>query len=79
MIGSVAGLLTTCAFIPQVIKVLKTKDTASISLIMYCIQVTGVCLWIIHGIRIDDTAVTLANTFTLLLSSAILFCKLKYK
>lgn len=79
MIGSVAGILTTCAFIPQVIKVLKTKETASISLFMYCIQITGICLWIIHGIAVRDVAVALANTFTLLLSSIILFCKLKYK
>lgn len=79
MIGSIAGLLTTCAFIPQVIKVIKTKDTKSISLVMYCVSVTGLCLWIIHGIMIRDAAVLLANSFTLLLSSIILLYKIKYR
>lgn len=79
MIGSVAGLLTTCAFIPQVIKVVKTKETKSISLVMYCVSVTGLCLWIVHGILIKDAAVLLANSFTLLLSSIILLYKIKYR
>ncbi|MFZ2453875.1 MAG: PQ-loop domain-containing transporter, partial [Trichococcus flocculiformis] len=35
MIGSIAGVLTTLAFLPQVIKVLQTKDTKAISLGMY--------------------------------------------
>ena len=79
MIGTVAGVLTTCAFLPQVIKVLKTKETSSISLVMYCVSVTGLCLWIIHGLMIKDAAVLLANSFTLLLSSIILICQIKYK
>ena len=38
MIGSIAGILTTVAFLPQVIMVLKTKDTSSLSLGMYSLQ-----------------------------------------
>lgn len=79
MIGSIAGIMTTCAFIPQVIKVVKTKDTASISLLMYCISVSGICLWVIHGFIIKDAAVLFANLFTLILSSIILIYKIKYK
>ncbi|ETJ36399.1 MtN3/saliva family protein, partial [human gut metagenome] len=35
MIGSIAAILTTFAFLPQVFKVIKTKDTESIALGMY--------------------------------------------
>lgn len=79
MVGTIAGILTTCAFIPQVVKVVKEKDTSSISLLMYCVQVTGVCLWIIHGRMIKDAALMFANSFTLLLSSIILIYKIRYK
>lgn len=41
MIGFVAACLTTFGFVPQVIKVIKTKDTESISLGMYVMAVTG--------------------------------------
>ena len=37
MIGSIAAILTTFAFLPQVVRVVKTKDTESIALGMYVI------------------------------------------
>ncbi|MEG0277326.1 MAG: SemiSWEET transporter [Coprobacillus sp.] len=79
MIGTIAGILTTLAFVPQVMKVLKTKDTSAISLGMYCMQVTGVFLWLMHGIAINDMALLIANAITFCLALVILVCKLKYK
>lgn len=76
MIGSVAGLLTTIAFVPQVIKILKTKDTRSIAFETCLLQVVGIFLWIIHGIVQSDTAIIIANGVTLFLTSTILVCKL---
>ena len=79
MIGSIAGILTTLAFVPQVIKVVKTRDTSSLSLGMYSMQVLGVFLWLIHGIVIQDMALLVANAITFMLSLVILVYKLKYK
>lgn len=79
MFGSIGGVLTTMAFVPQVVKVLKTKDTSSLSLGMYTMQIIGVFLWLIHGIMIRDIALVLANSITFCLSMIILVCKLKYK
>lgn len=76
MIGSVAGLLTTIAFVPQVIKILKTKDTRSIAFETCLLQEVGIFLWIIHGIVQSDTAIIIANGVTLCLTSTILVCKL---
>lgn len=78
-IGLIAAALTTLSFIPQVIKVLRTKDTSGISLIMYSLFVLGVFLWIIHGIIIRDVPIIMANCFTLVLSSIVLAYKIKYK
>lgn len=79
MIGSIAGILTTVAFLPQVIMVLKTKDTSSLSLGMYSLQVIGVFLWLVHGVVIGDMALLVANAVTFVLAMIILICKLKYK
>ena len=46
MIGSIAAILTTFAFLPQVVRVVKTKDTESIALGMYVMQVIGIALWL---------------------------------
>ena len=79
MLGIIAGIFSTCAFIPQVVRVVQTKETKSISLLMYCISVTGVCLWIIHGLVVKDISVSIANFLTLILSAIILIYKVKYK
>ncbi|MFZ7333710.1 SemiSWEET transporter [Streptococcus pluranimalium] len=79
MIGFVAACLTTFGFVPQVIKVIKTKDTESISLGMYVMAVTGMLLWLVHGIRIGDTALMLANAISATLAGIVLVYKLIYK
>ncbi len=79
MIGIVAAIIGTCSFVPQVIQIIKTKDTTSISLGMYAMFVTGIALWLIHGIHIQDIALILANGVTFVLASIILTYKIKYK
>lgn len=79
MIGFIAASLTTLGFVPQVIKVLKTKDTESISLGMYTMSVTGMLLWLIHGISIGDLALIIANAISATLAGIILVSKIIYK
>ena len=58
---------------------LKTKDTESIALGMYVMQVIGIALWLAHGLHIGDLPLILANSVSFLLSGIILIYKLKYK
>ena len=79
MIGFIAACLTTFGFIPQVVKVVKSKDTESISLVMYVMSVTGMSLWLIHGIYQGDVALIIANSVSVTLAGIILAYKLIYK
>ena len=79
MIGTIAGILTTLSFVPQVIKVLQTKDTKAISLGMYLMSVIGIFLWMVHGYRNGDMALFIANVVAFCLALVILISKLKYK
>ena len=79
MIGSIAAVLTTFAFLPQVIKVIKTKDTESIALGMYLMQVLGIALWLAHGLVIQDLPLILANSVSFILSGTLLVYKIRYK
>ena len=79
MIGTIAGILTTLSFVPQVIKVLQTKDTKAISLGMYLMSVIGIFLWMVHGYVMGDMALLIANLITFCLALVILISKWKYK
>ena len=78
-VGFFAALCTTIAFLPQAIKVYKTKSTKDISLLMFLIFTIGVFSWLIYGLIINDYPVILANAVTLILSLFILLYKIKYK
>jgi MtN3 and saliva related transmembrane protein len=78
LIGLLAGTLTTIAFIPQLTKTWKSRSAKDISLGMFLIFCSGVLLWLVYGILMGALPIILANTVTLILSSAILVLKLKY-
>jgi len=68
--------LTTIALIPQVIKVIKTKDTKNLSLYMYIVFVVGISLWFVYGILIKNYAIIFANAITVVLGIIILSFKI---
>ncbi len=78
-IGFVAGILTTAAFIPQVMKSWTTRDLAGISLSMYGLFTVGVALWLIYGIALDSWPIILTNAITLVLAGGVLFLKIIHK
>lgn len=76
-LGLLAACLTTISFLPQVLLVIKTKDTKSISLKMYILFVSGTILWFVYGLFIKNLPVTLANFITGTLAVTILYYKIK--
>lgn len=65
-IGFSASILSVLNQFPQAIKVYKTKDTHSISLLMYCIVVVCITLWLVYGLMLADRPLILANALSLI-------------
>lgn len=76
-LGLLAAVLTTLAFVPQVVKTWRTRSTADISLGMFSMLVTGIVAWLVYGAFIGDMPLILANAVTLLLAGTILFFKIR--
>ena len=79
IIGLIAAVCTTFAFVPQVMKVWKTKQTKDLSLRMYSIMFLGILLWLVYGILIDSLSIILANVVTATLVGTILVYIIKGK
>ena len=79
VLGLAAASLTTAAFLPQVIKIWRTRKTRDISLGMFLVLCAGIGLWLVYGILRNDFPLILANAVTLVLAGTILVLKLKYK
>ena len=78
LIGLLAATLTTAAFVPQVVRSLRTRDTRGISLVMYSVFTTGIALWLAYGIAIGDLPIIVSNTITIFLCAAVLVLKLRH-
>ena len=77
VIGSLAAFLTTASFVPQAAKVLRTRDTSAISLVMYSMFTAGVTLWGIYGVMTMQWSIIIANAVTVVLASIILGMKVR--
>lgn len=77
IIGFIAAILTTIAFIPQAYHSWHTRDLSGISLPMYSLFSTGVLFWLIYGVMIGSWPIMIANTITLILASVVLCLKIK--
>ena len=76
--GYFAAILTTSAFLPQLIKTLKTKKAEDVSLLTLIMFIIGVFSWIIYGYRITSIPILVANSITLILNLLILGSKIIY-
>ena len=77
-VGLAAAACTTASFVPQAIRILRTRDTQAISLIMYIVFSVGIALWLIYGLAIGSAPVIGANAITLVFVLAILGAKIRY-
>ncbi len=76
--GYFAAILTTVAFLPQLIKTVKTKKADDVSLTTLIMFIIGVLSWIIYGYKISSLPILVANLITFLLNLFILISKIYY-
>lgn len=76
--GYFAAILTTIAFIPQLVKTIVSKKADDVSLTTLIMFLTGVSSWIIYGFKIHSYPILIANVITFILNFLILVFKLNY-
>ncbi len=77
-LGFAAGSLTTVSFLPQVVKIWRTKSADDLSLGMFALFGSGVLLWLFYGIATVAVPVIVANAVTLALALTVILLKLRY-
>jgi MtN3 and saliva related transmembrane protein len=77
-IGLIAAALTTSAFLPQLIKVWRSKSAKDVSLGMFVVFTFGIALWLLYGVLRSDPVIIAANIVTFILALAILILKVRF-
>ena len=78
IIGMAAAVLTTAAYIPQTLKIIREKHTKSISLGMYSMLTLGIFLWMVYGMMLGSPSLILANGISCAMACFILVMKMKH-
>jgi MtN3 and saliva related transmembrane protein len=76
--GLAAAFLTMFGFLPQVIKIYRTKSVKDISLWAVLQFMLGVFLWMLYGVHLKNFVIIFANSVTFLILCAALALFLKY-
>ncbi len=78
-IGAAGAMLTTLCWLPQALKIIRDKETRALSLPATAAFTVGVALWLVYGLALEDWPLIGSNAVTLVLMTAILAMKLRYK
>lgn len=79
MLGVLAGFLTTVGFIPQIIKGYRTKHMDDVSLLMPLVLGSGMLLWLLYGVSLDNLPIVLWNAIAFSLNIVVVGLKLRYE
>jgi len=76
LVGAVASVASVSSFAPQAWKVIRTRDTSSLSSTMYALTVVGFSLWFAYGVMLEQWPLIVTNGICFVLSAFILIMKL---
>ncbi|KAA5602297.1 SemiSWEET family sugar transporter [Blastochloris sulfoviridis] len=77
-VGFAAAITTTLCWLPQAIRLIRTRETRSISLSSYGFFSAGIALWLVYGLLLGNAPMIAANSVTLALTLTIVAMKLRY-
>jgi MtN3 and saliva related transmembrane protein len=78
MIGMIGAVLTTVCWVPQAIKVIRSRETRAISLAGTVAFTIGIAFWLAYGLALGDWPLIASNMVTLALMAPILALKLRH-
>jgi MtN3 and saliva related transmembrane protein len=78
LLGALAALTTTLCWLPQLLKIMRERQAAGVSLLTNAALASGVFLWCVYGVMIASWPVIAANAVTLFFILAIVGLKLRY-
>jgi MtN3 and saliva related transmembrane protein len=64
-LGAVAATLTSFGFVPQIVKMWRTKSVRDVSPLMIAQFIAGVVLWTVYGVHLGDPVIIAANVVSL--------------
>jgi MtN3 and saliva related transmembrane protein len=79
MIGYLGALLTTVSFLPQLMKIWRTKRADDLSVPAFSAFFAGVICWLVYSIEMRVWPMIAANSVTVVLAGGVVALALRYR
>jgi MtN3 and saliva related transmembrane protein len=76
-LGLIAACLTTSSFLPQAIRIWRTRSARDVCLVMYVMMAAGNSLWLAYGILMESISMIFANATCLMMVVSVLVLKVR--
>ena len=78
-LGLAAGALTTIAFVPQIVRIVRLRHADDLSWWAFGALAVGSGLWFAYGVALGSMPIVAANAVTIALLAGILALKWRYR
>ncbi len=78
LLGYVAAICTTGAYLPQSLRVWRTRSAEDVSLRMMLLSIAGNTMWLMFGFFTHSMPLIAASVCTVILAGSILVAKRKF-
>jgi MtN3 and saliva related transmembrane protein len=79
IIGYSGALISSISFLPQVIKLWKTKSGKDLSMVTLSFLTLNALLWAVYGVIKDAKPLWITNVLMLIMLIVMIFLKIKYR
>ena len=79
LVGAAGGIVSSITFLPQVIKIWKTKSAKDLSMGTLLFLVLNVSLWLLYGILTNLYPIIITNGIVLSMVFVMIYFKLTFK
>jgi len=79
VLATIFGSLMAFGYIPQIIKMIRRKSSADVSVTTYFIFAPGILSWLFYGISLNNMAIIISNSIGLVALVILVITYFKYK
>ena len=79
IVGAAGGIVSSVTFLPQVVKIWKTKSAKDLSMGTLLFLVLNVSLWLLYGILTNLYPIIITNGIVLSMVFVMIYFKLTFK
>ena len=78
LVGMTGAVLTTVCWLPQAVKIIRSRETSAISLAGTVAFTVGIAFWLVYGLALVDWPLITSNIVTLALMLVIVSLKVRH-